>query len=66
MSRTRQTQITVWSETLMNSFDDDDDALTTKILRVWRALGKSGLKMVQTFESRRRGRAGEHGQAGGL
>ena len=51
----------------MNSFDDDDDdALTTKILRVWRALGKSGLKMVQTFESRRRGRAGEHGQAGGL
>ena len=32
----------------MNSYDDDDDALT-KILRVWRALGKSGLKMVQTF-----------------
>ena len=40
MSRTWQTQIRVWSETLMNSYDDDDDALT-KILRVWRALGKS-------------------------
>ena len=49
----------------MNSFDDDD-ALTTKILRVWRALGRSGLKMVQTFETRRRGAAGEHGQTGGV